>query len=109
MATATVQPTPAPPPAPLPLLRSSARTLFIGLLWGGALLIILAWWLGLKAAADERNQTLTWFVAALGVIGLGLAGWHAFTLWIQKLPPDQTAVGLANQRRITGLALLGGG
>src|SRR5262245_21076019 len=92
-------------PAPLARLRSSARTLFIGLLWGGTLLVILAWWLGLKFA-DERSLVLPWVIGILGGAGLALAGWHAFVLWIQKLPPDQHAPALANLRRITAMALL---
>ena len=111
MASATVQPTPAPapPPGPPSLLASSARTMFIGLLWGGALLIILAFWLGLKLLADERSLVLPWIIGIAGGGGLALAGWHAFTLWLQKVPPEQKAAALASQRRVTALALLAGG
>jgi hypothetical protein len=112
MSTSTANPTPAPAPqlpaVPLAQLVSSARSLFGGLLWGGVLLLILAWWLGLKFA-DERSQTIPWIIAIAGLAGLALAGWHAFTLWFQKTTPDLKAIGLAAQRRTTALALLAGG
>src|SRR5947209_8195056 len=111
MSTATANPTPAPAPvpmAPLPLLESAARSICLGLVWGGVLLIILAWWLGLKFY-DERSLVIPWIIGIAGAAGLGLAGWHAFTLWFQKTPPEQKAVVLSGQRRTTALALLAGG
>jgi hypothetical protein len=81
--------------------------MFIALLWGGALLIILAWWLGLKFADDSK--AIPWIIGVVGSAGIGLAGWHAFVLWLQKTTPDQQTVALAGQRRITAMALLVGG
>jgi hypothetical protein len=100
-----------PPPAspvPLSLLQSSARTMFFGLIWGGVLLLILARWLGLRFG-DERSLTLPWIIALFLVAGLLLAGWHAFVLWLQKTTPEQKCRALADLRRITAFALLGGG
>jgi hypothetical protein len=108
MASPAVHPTSALPLAPLPELRSAARAIFGGLLWGAALLIVLALWLGFKNP-EGRAPVLPWVVAALGVASLALAIWHAFTLWFQKLPAEQIATGLAGQRRATAVALLGGG
>ncbi len=107
MSTATPPSTPAPPP--LASLQASARTLFVGLLWGGALLIILALWVSLKFAAEDRSPAMPWIIGVLGGVGLVLAGWHAFVLWLQKIPPEQKPAALANQRRLTALALVGGG
>jgi hypothetical protein len=90
------------------VLQTAACTIFGGLLWGGILLIIFALWLGLKYAADERNLVLPWIIGVLGLTGLGLAGWYAFVLWMQKAP-DQRAVALAGQRRASALILLAGG
>jgi hypothetical protein len=76
--------------------------------WGGVLLVILGFWLGMKFA-EERALVVPWVVGLLGAATLGLAGWHAYILWFQKITPDQKAALLTNQRRITSLALLGGG
>jgi hypothetical protein len=108
MASPAFQPTSAPPLAPLPMQRSAARMIFSGLLWGGALLIVLSLWLGYKNP-EGSTPVIPWLVAALGIASLGLAIWHAFTLWLLKAPPEQTAAALAGQRRATAFALLAGG
>jgi hypothetical protein len=108
MASPAVQPTSAPPLAPLPMQRSAARMIFSGLLWGGALLIVLSLWLGYKNP-EGSTPVIPWLVAALGIASLGLAIWHAFTLWLLKAPPERTAAALAGQRRATAFALLAGG
>src|ERR1051325_8531340 len=111
MSTADAQPTPPaalPPPAPLPLLESSARMLLAGLTWGGIQLVLFALWIRYKLRADD-NPTVAWIVFVLGAVSLGLAAWHAFTLWFQKTTPEMKQAGLAAQRRTTGLALLAGG
>jgi hypothetical protein len=109
MASASVPATPAPVPnVPLSRLLSSARTMFVGLLWGGILLLILAAWLWLKFR-DDRGALFPALIAGIGIVGLALAGWHAFTIWFQKAPEDQRVAALSNQRRITALAVLAGG
>src|SRR5437868_5223260 len=101
MSTPTANPNPNPNPAPAPtpsapllLLVSAARNAFLGLLWGGVLLIVLALWLGIKFA-EERSLVIPWIIGIAGAVGLGLAGCHAFTLWFQKPPAGQPAVGVS--------------
>jgi hypothetical protein len=110
MASPAVSPTPAPTPTPVPLAlaQSAARSTFVGLLWGGILLVILAFWLGLKYA-EESSRFSAWIIGAVALVALGLAGWHAFVLWLQKAPPDQRIAALTHQRRVTATALLAGG
>ncbi len=112
MATAAVQPTPtpAPPPAPLARLQSAARTMFVGLLWGGVLLLILAYWLKLKFADEGASAiAVPWIIGFVGGAALGMAVWYVYMLWFQKTPPDQKARALAAARRATGFVLIAGG
>ena len=110
MASPNTAPTPAatPTPAPLHRLQSAARTMFGGLLWGGILLLILAFWLGRKYA-EEGSRIVPWIIGLAGAASLALAGWHAYVLWLQKAAPEQKASLLANLRRLTAPALLVGG
>jgi hypothetical protein len=81
--------------------------MLVGLVWGGALLLILAWWLGLKF--EDPSRPVPWIIGVAGAIGVALAGWHVYTLWINKTPLEQKASMLQTQRQFTGLALLAGG
>lgn len=97
----------SPAPHRLHDLRSSARALFVGLLWGAVMLVLLAVWLRVKA--PDEFPVLPWAFALLGLVSLGMALWQATTLWLRPASEEREAIGLANQRRTLAYALLGGG
>jgi hypothetical protein len=102
MATTTTETTPR-----LAALRSAARGLFYGLLWGAIVLFILALWLRTKDA--DAFPVMPWLIGLVGLGSLGLAVWQAVTLWGQRAAPEAQEAALVGQRRTTGLLLLGGG
>jgi hypothetical protein len=85
--------------------RDSAAALGLGLLWGGAMLVVLAVWLAIK---DGAAGPLSFLVGFVGVVGLGLALMPLATLW-QRLSPEEQARRIGIQRLLVGRALLGGG
>lgn len=104
MATAAADPSPAPESR----LQRAARALFVGLLWGGCMLLVLALWLGYKDPG-AGIPWLAWVLGALGLCGLALAAWQGATLWSKTATPEQRETALAQQRRQIGAALLVGG
>lgn len=104
MATAAADPSPAPESP----LAHAARALFVGLLWGGAMLLVLALWLHYKTPG-AGTPWLAWVLGALGLCGLGLAAWQGAILWGKQPSPEQRDLALTQQRRQLGAALLGGG
>jgi hypothetical protein len=88
-------------------LESSARSLFIGLLWGAAMLFVFGFWM--RAKYDATQQVRAYIFYGLGALGLALAAWQAFTLWIQNVPLDQKTANLSQQRRLLSFALMAGG
>ena len=108
MASPAVSPTPVPPSTPLPVLHSAARSDVCWAALGGRAADRACAMAGVQDS-EGRTPVLPWVVALLGLTSLGLAVWHALTLWLQKLPPEQQATVLASQRRATAIALLAGG
>jgi hypothetical protein len=96
-----------PSPASQSALSSTARALFVGLAWGAVMLVVFGFWMRSKYGTDRQIVTNLFLLA--GVASAGLAVWQAFTLWIQKVSPEQRSVSLEGQRRIFSYVFLAGG
>jgi len=103
MATSTVPP--APPVSES--LLSASRALALGLLWGGCMLFILGWWLGIKHEDLSRLVVLLIWLLAAGSFGCGV--WHYLTLARPAVTPEIKHAALAKHRTVLGLFLAVGG
>jgi len=88
-------------------LESSARGIFLGLLWGSAMLLVFGFWM--RAKFDVGTPTKAYIFFAAGGAAFLLAFWQAFTLWVQHVPPEQKTGNLTHQRRMFSFAMMAGG
>jgi hypothetical protein len=99
------------PQAPQSALFATAAAVFVGVAWGAVMLFVFSFWMGSKYGVRyEGGRPIiiyTFFIA--GVAAAALAIWQAFTLWIQKVTPEQKSATLEKQRRIFSYVFLAAG
>lgn len=88
-------------------LQATGRALFVGLVWGGLMLLVFGFWMRSKYEGGQRLYTNILLGAA--AVTAALALWEAFTLWFKKEAPEQQSASLAQQHRILSYFLLGAG
>ncbi len=99
-------PTPAHNPVPESVAASN-RALAYSLVWGGVMMFILGWWLGVKHEELSRLVVFAfWFLAALSFVG---GAWQFRTLASPFVSPEFRDALLARQRKVLGTGLLVGG
>src|SRR5438067_2371509 len=104
MATSTV---PSTSQATTHELFATARTFFIGLVWGAIMLLVLGLWM--RAKYEGHAVILTNLFLFAGVASAGLAMVQAFMLWIKQQSPDQKALALTHQHRLLSYVLMAAG
>ncbi len=88
-------------------LESTARVLCAALAWGALMLFVFGFWM--RSKYENRAPIVTYIFLISGVAAAGMALWQAFTLWLQKLPPEQKKSTLEQQSRLFSYVFLAGG
>jgi hypothetical protein len=103
MATSAV---PTSQPEPESFVATS-RALALGLAWGGIMLFVLGWWLGVKHEDLARLVIFLVWLMAVGSFACGI--WQYLALARPTATPEQKHAGLLRQRKILGFVLFAGG
>src|SRR5438270_776146 len=103
MASTLVQPS---PPMPESLLATS-RTLALGLVWGGCMLFILGWWLGIKHEDLSRLVVFLVWILALGSFSCGI--WQYLALARSAAALEEKRAAIIKQRQLLSVVLVAGG
>ena len=93
-------------PNPLPPIVSTARALFVGLLWGALMLVVFGLWM--RSKYDGRAPVVTPIFFGAGLVAAALTLWQAYTLWFAKETAEQKLATLTNQQRLFSFVFLAG-
>src|SRR5437667_4472151 len=94
------------PPAPESFVATS-RTLALGLVWGGVMLFILGWWLGVKH--EDLSRLVVFLVWLLAAVSFGCGVWQCLALVRPAATPEQKRAGLLRQRKVLSVVVIAGG
>src|SRR5947199_105846 len=103
MATSMVPPAQSAPESFL----ATSRTLALGLVWGGVMLFILGWWLGVKH--EELSRLVVFTVWVLAAVAFACGVWQFLALGRPAPSSEQKHADLLRQRKVLSAVVLAGG